>query len=466
MAFLFIFPSVFCLTFTALTKGQENQQFKTLFENPLDNFPLQNIEFDPQTNNYFVSGKNVLYKFNEDTKIPRLDKKTGPEANCLEGLSEKDNRAYCGDDYNSVMVVTTDSLITCSTLKGGLCVRRNKENLDPETSSGNIRLVSDESRAVGIFINLNVSNSGGQQNIVLFAKQCTRLPLSTLKRSVIFSVSPTLSTKSPGDFGEIFYLFLSNPEAQKMDYRVVMENENFVFLLVNQNSQSRLVKICKNIDSSSSKKVYEDIPIWCNSNGTNLTHVEHGASVSILGRQCLVVLFSNLSTGRSAVCVFDENEIYEAFLKSRRHRFGCPKHDLSAKDVIFMNEINDFNLALCVMLPFNKSDELIPGLFDAFYKGDFCNNIDSSVSSFGVIIGLLPLIGQTLYTTESHQGTVIGSALFHNLITFYIGTKTGYVIEILYDPEEKNTMEVREIKVDGSEIRAIKTFNGATKLRL
>nr|XP_022301207.1 uncharacterized protein LOC111109409 isoform X2 [Crassostrea virginica] len=390
MAFLFIFPSVFCLTFTALTKGQENQQFKTLFENPLDNFPLQNIEFDPQTNNYFVSGKNVLYKFNEDTKIPRLDKKTGPEANCLEGLSEKDNRAYCGDDYNSVMVVTTDSLITCSTLKGGLCVRRNKENLDPETSSGNIRLVSDESRAVGIFINLNVSNSGGQQNIVLFAKQCTRLPLSTLKRSVIFSVSPTLSTKSPGDFGEIFDLFLSNPEAQKMDYRVVMENENFVFLLVNQNSQSRLVKICKNIDSSSSKKVYEDIPIWCNSNGTNLTHVEHGASVSILGRQCLVVLFSNLSTGRSAVCVFDENEIYEAFLKSRRHRFGCPKHDLSAKDVIFMNEINYFNQALCVMLPFNKSDE------------------------------------------------------------------------ILYDPEEKITMEVREIKVDGSEIRAIKTINGAT----
>ena len=72
----------------------------------------------------------------------------------------------------------------------------------------------------------------------------------------------------------------------------------------------------------------------------------------------------------------------------------------------------------------------IPGLFDAFYKGDFCNNIDSTVPAFGVIIGLLPLIGQAVYTTESHQGTVIGSALFHNLITFYIGTKTGYVIEV------------------------------------
>ena len=185
---------MFFIIFPAFTNGQDNQQFITLFEIPTDNFPLQNIEFDPQTNNFFVSGKNVLYKFSEDTKIPRLDKRTGPEANCLEGLSEEDNRAYCGDDYNTVMVVTTDSLITCSTLKGGLCVRRNKENLHLEASSGNIRLVSDESPAVGIFINLNVSNTRGQQNIVLFAKQYTRLPLPLvrLERSVTFSVSPTL----------------------------------------------------------------------------------------------------------------------------------------------------------------------------------------------------------------------------------------------------------------------------------
>ena len=136
-----------------------------------------------------------------------------------------------------------------------------------------------------------------------------------MEESVIFSVSPALSTKILGksDFGKFFDLFLRNPLAQKMDYRVVMENEKFVFLLVNQNSQSRLVKICKAIDSSSLKKVYEDIPIWCNSNGTNLTHVEHGTFVLIFGRQCLVALFSNLPTGLSAVCVFDEHEILRHF---------------------------------------------------------------------------------------------------------------------------------------------------------
>ena len=71
-----ILQSVLCITFSAFTNGQENQQFITLIEIPLDNFPLQKIELDPQTNNFFVSGKNVLYKFNEDTTIPRLDKKT------------------------------------------------------------------------------------------------------------------------------------------------------------------------------------------------------------------------------------------------------------------------------------------------------------------------------------------------------------------------------------------------------
>ena len=176
-----ILLSVFCITFAAFNNGQDSQQFITLFEIPTDNFPLQNIEFDPQSNNFYVSGKNVLYKFNEDTKIPWLDKKTGPEAKCLGGLSEEDNLAYSGDDYNSVMVVTTDSIITCSTLRGGLCVRRSKEILDPETSSGNIRLVSDDSPSVGIFLNINGSNSGGEQKSCLVCKTMHTLALTFSK---------------------------------------------------------------------------------------------------------------------------------------------------------------------------------------------------------------------------------------------------------------------------------------------
>ena len=72
----------------------------------------------------------------------------------------------------------------------------------------------------------------------------------------------------------------------------------------------------------------------------------------------------------------------------------------------------------------------IPGLFDAFYKGDFCNNIDSTVPAYGVIVGLLPLIGQAVYTSPSHRGTVVGSTVINDLVTFHIGTSNGYVIQV------------------------------------
>ena len=92
--------------------------------------------------------------------------------------------------------------------------------------------------------------------------------------------------------------------------------------------------------------------------------------------------------------------------------------------------VPQLNVFVRVYLEAFRSLQRIPGFYDAFYKGDYCNIIDSSVPAFGVIIGLLPLIGQAVYTTESHHSTVIGSALFHNLITFYIGTKTGYVVQV------------------------------------
>ena len=80
--------------------------------------------------------------------------------------------------------------------------------------------------------------------------------------------------------------------------------------------------------------------------------------------------------------------------------------------------------------------QVFPGLFDALEKGAFCNNIASSVPAFGVIIGLLPLIGQAVYTSPSHRGTVVGSTVINDLVTLHIGTSNGYVIQVkLYDED-------------------------------
>lgn len=113
---------------------------------------------------------------------------------------------------------------------------------------------------------------------------------------------------------------------------------------MNQTSQSKLVKICKSIDSEDPKKAYEDIPISCNSGKTNLSHVKHGMFINISGKRYLISLFSSSKPTLSAMCVFEENEIYHAFLKSRKHRYMCPKKDIRLEEMIF----EDDRLPICI----------------------------------------------------------------------------------------------------------------------
>uniref|UniRef100_K1Q971 Plasminogen n=1 Tax=Magallana gigas TaxID=29159 RepID=K1Q971_MAGGI len=418
---------LFAFRYSVVGKGQTGGQLETQFENPLGNFPLLNFEFDHQTRNVFVSARNVLYRFSIDgTKlIQKMARITGPEVNCLQ-LPSEELKKYCGDDYNTVMVVTPDSLITCGTLRGGLCMRRHKEFLNLTSTNSFLRLVSsDQASAVGIFLNISDRSSSEKfENILLFAKQSTYLPLSSrmLGSTAILSVLPDLSPKHIGfsKFGKHFDMILVAPWSVVMDYRVVIENENFVFILVNQNSQSKLVKICKSIDSEDPKKAYEDIPISCNSGKTNLTHVKHGMFITISGKRYLISLFSSSKPTLSAMCVFEENEIYQAFLKSRKHRYMCPKKDIRLEEMIF----KDDRLPICISVNLSVSK-----FYDTFHKGDYCNDVPNHIPHFGIIVGLLPLQGNAVYSTKSHLVTVVGSSTINDLINIYIGTETGYIIQ-------------------------------------
>nr|XP_034305137.1 plexin-B2 isoform X1 [Crassostrea gigas] len=453
-----------CLCLNVLIRGQTREKLvENQFINPLENFPLRNIEFDRQTMNVFVSGKNILYRFSMDgiKLIQKVARKTGPDKNCLPQLpSEELKKEYCGDDYNTVMVVTPDSLITCGTLGGGLCIRRDKDSLDHTSINSFLRLVSsNQASAVGIYLNINDTSSSQQlKNIVLFAKQYTTLPLSpdNLEKAAIFSALPDLLDVNIGSskFGRIFDMILKTPRNVVMDYRVVIENENFVFLLVNQNSQSKLVKICKSIDSEDPKRVYEDIPISCNAGGTNLTHVKHGLFITISGKRYLVGLFSSSKPMLSAMCVFKENKIYQAFLKSRKHRYRCPNNDLKTEEMIFDG---DKPIQFCI----SKNQSV--NFDDAFRKGDYCNSVTNKLPQYGIIVGLLPLEGNAVYSTISHQVTVVGSSDINHLTIFYIGTDNGFVIQVFYDPVKNKSIELREIKVDkSSEIRAVRNMKGET----
>lgn len=67
---------------------------------------------------------------------------------------------------------------------------------------------------------------------------------------------------------------------------------------------------------------------------------------------------------------------------------------------------------------------------DAFRKGDYCNSVSNKLPQYGIIVGLLPLEGNAVYSTISHQVTVIGSSDINNLTILYIGTDNGYAIQV------------------------------------
>lgn len=67
---------------------------------------------------------------------------------------------------------------------------------------------------------------------------------------------------------------------------------------------------------------------------------------------------------------------------------------------------------------------------DAFRKGDYCNDVTNKLPQYGIIVGLLPLEGNAVYSTKSHQVTVIGSSDINNLTILYIGTDNGYAIQV------------------------------------
>lgn len=77
--------------------------------------------------------------------------------------------------------------------------------------------------------------------------------------------------------------------------------------------------------------------------------------------------------------------------------------------------------------------QLIEGVYEAFYKGDYCNSVTNQLPQFGIIVGLLPLQGNAVHSTKSHRITVVGSSTINNLTILSIGTDNGNVIQVTYN---------------------------------
>lgn len=78
MKVLEVFVFILLLYLSSSSEGKINKQFKIVLENPLENFPLKNMEIDLQAKFVYASGKNILYRLSMEEDMEIIKRKTGP----------------------------------------------------------------------------------------------------------------------------------------------------------------------------------------------------------------------------------------------------------------------------------------------------------------------------------------------------------------------------------------------------
>ena len=106
---------------------------------------LYNIDIDNETNIIFIGGKNVILKVSSTLKELRRFT-SGPFPDYIECL---ESRPFCRqektDNRNKILLVDSANkkLITCGSLKHGVCQGRSLETLSVEISNSNTYVVSN-----------------------------------------------------------------------------------------------------------------------------------------------------------------------------------------------------------------------------------------------------------------------------------------------------------------------------------
>ena len=108
---------------------------------------LYNIDIDNETNIIFIGGKNVILKVSPTLKeLKRI--KSGPLRDYIECLESK-SKPVCPqemtDNRNKILLIDSANkkLITCGSLKHGVCQGRSLETLSVEISNNNRYAVSN-----------------------------------------------------------------------------------------------------------------------------------------------------------------------------------------------------------------------------------------------------------------------------------------------------------------------------------
>ena len=311
---------------------------------------LLNLDFDSITNNIFIGGKNVLLKVSPAlAELKRIS--TGPQLDYIDCLNKDECNGRMTDNWNKILLVdnTTRHLITCGSLKHGVCQLRSLDSLSDEINSDQF-VVSNVQTLPAIALITPFGNlQQGKRALYVATSWDEKYQGSALN----FGVRPAVSTRNI-DGPDVFQLskntvvtwsFLEFKDFKylvKYIYGFSSGNFNY-FVTVQETTKSYddrtknngggakvwktfIIRLCQQDNQYLS---YVELPVECrSSNGKNFTIAQSayltkpgGHLSKSLGLQAsddvLVVAFFESSSGwdgssqNSAICLYPVKEINE-----------------------------------------------------------------------------------------------------------------------------------------------------------
>lgn len=312
---------------------------------------LVNLAYDNITNTIFIGGENVLLKAKETFENPKKIT-TGPKNDYINCIIDTDCAGQETNNRNKVLLIdnTKRRLITCGSLKHGVCQTRSLDNLAIQTDSN--KFVVSNAHLPAVALITPWGNTAGTYAMYVATTWDRKYQSSDLN----FGIRPAVSTRVI-DGPDIFAFAEDSLKFSYLQFSDFTYETKYIygfssggfsyFVSVQETTKSYenketpkilktfIVRLCQKDTAYLS---YIELPLECKgSNGTDF-NIAQSAYLTKAGEgfgphsshDVLVITFFESSKGwdgpsqKSAVCMYPVKEINKAMMDNLR---ACVNRD-------------------------------------------------------------------------------------------------------------------------------------------
>lgn len=321
---------------------------------------LVNLVYDNITNNIFIGGENVLLKASA-TLVELKKNVTGPKLDYIDCVIDKDCPGKVANNRNKVLLIDNKKrrLITCGSLKHGVCKMRSLDTLETLTNSDKFVVSNADLPAVALI------TPWGNTPATFAMYVATSWDAKYQSSDLIFGIRPAVSTRII-DGPDIFAFAEDSVKQSYLQFQELKYEAKYIngfssggfsyFVSVQETTKSYenketpkalrtfIIRLCQKDTAYLS---YIELPLECQgANGTTV-NIANSSYLTKAGDgfgfhgsdDVLVITFFESTKGwdgpskKSAICMYPVKEINEAMMSNLRNctdrvtpdeKFGLP----------------------------------------------------------------------------------------------------------------------------------------------